>query len=99
MRSALKFLSSLISSRSCRFETSSTTMIFCLHLLAHHQTIQEEARESIRKIIVKHNGEWCYEAVMEMNFLEQIIEGEWSGVTQFTYKPIVIASQNASNPV
>lgn len=58
-----------------RFETSSTTMIFCLHLLAHHQQIQHEARESIKRILEKHDGNWCYDAVMEMSFLEQIIEG------------------------
>lgn len=51
-------------------------MIFALHLLAHHQDIQNEARKSIRKVLLKFNGEWCYEAVMDMNFLEQIIEGE-----------------------
>jgi acyl carrier protein len=53
-------------------------MIFCLHLLAHHQDIQDEARESIRKILIKYNGSWCYEAVMEMSFVEQIIEGDSS---------------------
>lgn len=52
-------------------------MIFCLHLLAHHQTIQDEARESIRNILVKYNGNWCYDAVMEMSFMEQIIEGDY----------------------
>lgn len=51
-------------------------MIFCLHLLAHHQEIQEEARQSIKNILIKHNGEWSYEAVMEMSFVEQIIEGD-----------------------
>jgi cytochrome P450 family 6 len=50
-------------------------MIFCLHLLAHHQEIQSKARESIKKILVKYDGNWSYEAVMEMSFLEQIIEG------------------------
>lgn len=50
-------------------------MIFCLHLLAHHQNIQEEARESIQKTLNKHDGNWSYDAVMEMSFLEQIIEG------------------------
>lgn len=61
-----------------RFETSSTTMIFCLHLLAHHQEIQNEARESIKSILIKYNGEFCYEAVQEMTFVEQIIEGDIS---------------------
>ena len=50
-------------------------MIFCLHLLAHHQEIQDEARESVKKILVKYDENWKYDAVMEMSFLEQIIEG------------------------
>lgn len=58
------------------FETSSTTMTFCLHLLAHHQNIQDEARESIRKTLSRYDGKFCYDAVMEMSFVEQIIEGE-----------------------
>ena len=58
-----------------RFETSSTTMVFCIHLLSHSQTIQHEARESIKKILIKYNGQFCYEAIMEMTFLGQIIEG------------------------
>jgi Cytochrome P450 len=59
-------------------------MIFCLHLLAHHQAIQEEARQSIARVIGKHNGEWSYEAVMEMGFIEQIIEGECQSVSQWS---------------
>lgn len=51
-------------------------MIFCLHLLAHHQKIQDEARESIKKILDRHDGNWSYDAVMEMSFVEQIIEGK-----------------------
>lgn len=65
----------LLPSSFARFETSSTTMIFCLHLLAHHQDIQSKARESIKEILVKYDGNWSYDAVMEMSFLEQIIEG------------------------
>lgn len=57
------------------FETSSTTLTFALHLLAHNQDIQRKARESIRNVLIKHNGIWCYEAIMEMKYIEQIIEG------------------------
>lgn len=51
-------------------------MIFCLHLLAHHQEIQEEARESIKKVLSKYDGKWSYDVVSELSFLDQIIEGE-----------------------
>lgn len=68
------FNSILISINSFRFETSSTTLIFCLHLLAHHQDIQDQARESIRQVLDKNDGEWSYDAVMELNYIEQILE-------------------------
>lgn len=57
------------------FETSSTTLTFTLHLLAHNQHIQHKARESIRNVLIKYNGIWCYEAIIEMKYIEQIIEG------------------------
>lgn len=50
-------------------------MIFCMHSLALNENIQNEARESIKNILVKYNGHLCYEAIMEMTFLGQIIEG------------------------
>ncbi|CAO1394825.1 unnamed protein product [Diamesa serratosioi] len=56
------------------FETTSTTLTFALHLLAHNQDIQRNARESIRNVLIKHNGIWCYEAIIEMKYIEQIIE-------------------------
>lgn len=45
-----------------------------MHLLAHHQDVQDKARLSIQEVLDRHNGEWCYDAIMEMTYLEQIIE-------------------------
>lgn len=56
------------------FETSSTISCFTLHSLAHHQEIQEEARKSVQEVLEKHNNEWCYDAIMEMTYIEQIID-------------------------
>jgi cytochrome P450 family 6 len=57
-----------------QFETSSTVTCFTLHSLAFHDEIQEKARQTIRNVLKKYDNEWCYESVMEMNYLDQIID-------------------------
>ncbi|XP_059610502.1 cytochrome P450 6a8-like [Phlebotomus argentipes] len=55
------------------FETSSSTMTFALYELAQHQDIQDKAREEIHRVLEKHNGEYSYEACMEMKYVDQVI--------------------------
>jgi cytochrome P450 family 6 len=57
------------------FESTATTMTYALHLLSFHQEIQERARKSIQETLKRYDGEWSYEAVMEMKYVGQIIEG------------------------
>ena len=38
------------------FETSSTTMMFCLYELSLHQDIQDRLREEIDVVLQKHDG-------------------------------------------
>ncbi|CAD7079502.1 unnamed protein product [Hermetia illucens] len=56
------------------FETSSTTMIFCLYELALNQDIQERSRQEINDVLKKHNNKLTYEAMQEMTYLEMIIK-------------------------
>lgn len=58
------------------FETSSTTMNFCLYELARHQEIQKKVRDEIRRIVRKYNEEITYEAIMEMTYLGQVVDGK-----------------------
>ncbi|GJQ81669.1 Cyp6a9 [Trypoxylus dichotomus] len=55
------------------FETSSTTMTFCLHELAFNQDVQDKLREEIREAHIKNDGKLTYDAVMEMRYLDQVI--------------------------
>ncbi|KRT84488.1 cytochrome P450 [Oryctes borbonicus] len=56
------------------FETSSTTMTFCLHELAFNQDIQEKVREEIREAYKKNDGHLTYDAVMEMKYMDKVID-------------------------
>ncbi|XP_055697211.1 cytochrome P450 6a9-like [Phlebotomus papatasi] len=55
------------------YETPSSTMTLALYELALHQDIQDRAREEVNGILKKYNGEYTYEACMEMKYLDQII--------------------------
>lgn len=50
-------------------------MIFDFRWLVHHENVQSEVRESI-KILIKRNGKWCFEDVMEISSVDMIVEGE-----------------------
>lgn len=58
------------------FETSSTTMTFCLFELARNPKIQERVRKEICDVMEKYKGEVTYEALNEMKYLGQVIDGK-----------------------
>ncbi|XP_062137476.1 probable cytochrome P450 6a23 [Drosophila sulfurigaster albostrigata] len=55
------------------FETSSTTMGFALYELAQHQDIQDKLRAQIKEVLAKHNNEFSYDNIKEMELLEQVV--------------------------
>ncbi|XP_050085182.1 probable cytochrome P450 6a14 [Anopheles aquasalis] len=55
------------------FETSSTTMNFCLYELAKNQDIQERLREEINGAIEANGGQLTYDVVMNIQYLDQVI--------------------------
>ena len=57
------------------FETSSTTMTFCLYEMALNPDIQLRVQEEIDKVLKKHNGNLTYDAVQEMEYLDKVVNG------------------------
>jgi cytochrome P450 family 6 len=57
------------------FETSSTTMTFCLYELALNPDIQDRLRAEIDTVLRKHGGNVTYESVSEMEYLEKVVDG------------------------
>ncbi|XP_069702400.1 probable cytochrome P450 6a14 [Periplaneta americana] len=55
------------------FETSSTTMTFCLYELAVNQDIQERLREEIDSVLEKNDGEITYDSIFEMEYLDKVV--------------------------
>jgi cytochrome P450 family 6 len=57
------------------FETSLTTMTFCLYELAMNPDIQERVRNEIDTVLERHGGNVTYESVFETEYLEKIVDG------------------------
>lgn len=55
------------------FETSSTTMSYCLYELAKNQKIQDRLRAHIDEVLQKHGNQITYEALLDMPYLDQVI--------------------------
>ncbi|XP_065370110.1 cytochrome P450 6a8-like [Calliphora vicina] len=56
------------------FETSSSTMSFALYELALNPEVQHKARENVREILEKYEGELSYESLNEMLYVKQVVQ-------------------------
>lgn len=52
-------------------------MTFCLYELSLNREIQEKARQNVIQVLARYGGELTYEALSEMNYLEQCINGNF----------------------
>lgn len=58
------------------FETSSTTLSFCLYELAKNLEIQRRVHDEIDRVLHAFDEKITYESISEMKYLENCIEGE-----------------------
>lgn len=58
------------------FETTSTTMSYCMYEIARNPDIQTKLHHEIDEVLAKHNGQINYDSVSEMKYLESCIDGE-----------------------
>lgn len=58
------------------FETSSTTLSYCLYELAKHPEYQKRVHDEIDKVLSEHDGKLTYESISEMKFLEKCLDGK-----------------------
>lgn len=57
------------------FETSSSTIAFCMYEIAKNQKIQRHVQSEIDSVLRKHNGQLTYDSANEMKYLEACIAG------------------------
>ncbi|KAJ9587924.1 hypothetical protein L9F63_018643, partial [Diploptera punctata] len=70
------------------FETSSTTISFCLYELALNKVIQDRLRNEMDEVLKKHGGQITYEAVQEMEYLDNFKRREEICETLRKYPPV-----------
>lgn len=60
------------------FETTSTTISFCLYELSRASEIQRKVHDEIDSVLSKYDGKLTYDAMNEMKYLECCIDGNFS---------------------
>ena len=58
------------------FETSASTMTFCLYEISRNTDVQSKMRKEVDAIFKKYKGKINYQALQEMNYMEAVINGK-----------------------
>lgn len=61
---------------SAGFETSSSTQTFALYELSKNPECQVRLRKEIDEVLAKHDNKITYDAVMDMKYLDKVIDGK-----------------------
>lgn len=76
------------------FETSATTLTFCLYELAKNPEMQAKTRNVIEEAYKKHDGKFTYEMMMDLPYIDQIFDGNFFFRTEFEYHDGNFVSQH-----
>jgi cytochrome P450 family 6 len=57
-------------------------MSFALFELADNPDIQDKARDEVKRTLAKYGGQFTYESVFEMSYLNQVFNGEASSLAR-----------------
>lgn len=79
------------------FETSSSTMSYCLYELARAPEYQWKVQQEIDDVLMKHSGLITYESVSEMHLLKCCIDGKASKKSMSLKVIYVYINRNSSN--
>ena len=60
------------------FETSSSTLSYCMYELAKNPEIQQKAHAEIDEVLKKHDGRITYESISDMKYLECCLDGKFN---------------------
>lgn len=59
------------------YETSSTTITFCLYELSKNLEVQKKARQVVQDAFKKHNGQLTYEMLVDVPYIDQVLYGKY----------------------
>lgn len=68
------------------FETSATTINFCLFELSQNASVQQKVRDEINDVLEKHDGKVTYDLVNELKYLDQVVDGKFVILSFFNRK-------------
>ena len=57
------------------FESSASTMQFALYEMSLNNLIQEKARQEVKSVLKKFNGQLTYESLPYMEYLGRVVDG------------------------
>ena len=63
-------------------ESASGTISTCLYTIARYPHVQKSVYDEITKILKVHNGQWSYQGIKEMKFLDMVMQGNFKVIVQ-----------------
>lgn len=79
------------------YETTSSTLSFCLYELALNQSIQDELRAELEEAYEKNNRKLTYNMLHELKYLDAVISGTICSIKFSSTQPILLKDNNFLN--